>query len=146
MADALNHEAPQDTIIQGYWLPSIRAAAQLDQGKAADAVESLRPALVYELSQAAPLLPGHLRALAYLKANQPQLAADEFQKLLQHRGVVLNNPIGALAHLGLARAKLQLGDKTGAREAYQDFLALWKNADPDIPILKQVQAEYAKLR
>ena len=146
MADALNHEAPQDTIIQGYWLPSIRAAAQLDQGKAADAVESLRPALVYELSQAAPLLPGHLRALAYLKANQPQLAADEFQKLLQHRGVVLNNPIGALAHLGLARAKLKLGDKTGAREAYQDFLALWKNADPDIPILKQAQAEYAKLR
>jgi len=146
MADGLNREAPQDTIIQGYWLPSIRAAALLDQGKAAEAIESLRPALVYELSQAAPLLPGHLRALAYLKAGQPQLANDEFQKLLQHRGVVLNNPIGALAHLGLARAKLMLGDNTGAREAYQDFLALWKNADPNIPILKQAQAEYAKLR
>ena len=146
MADTLSREAPEDTILLGYWMPSIRAAAQLDRGQATRAVETLRPALVYELSQTAPFLPAYLRAQAYLAANQPQLAADEFQKVIEHRGVVLNNPVAALARLGLARAKADLGDSAGTREAYQDFLALWKNADTSIPVLRQAQSEYAKLR
>ena len=146
MADVLEKEALEDTIMKGYWLPSIRAAAALGRGQSAEAIEILRPALVYELSQTAPLVPGYLRAQAYLAAKQPQLAAGEFQKLLEHRGVVLNNPIAALAHLGMARAKAALGDTAGARQAYQDFLALWKNSDPNIPVLKQAQSEYAKLR
>ena len=98
------------------------------------------------MSQSGFLLPSYLRALAYLKANQPQLAADEFQKLLEHRGIVLNNPVGALAQIGLARAKAAAGDKPAARKAYQDFLSLWKTADPDIRIFKEAQKEYAKLR
>jgi eukaryotic-like serine/threonine-protein kinase len=82
---------------------------------------------------------------AYLSEQQGQLAAAEFQKILDHRGIVLNEPIGALAHLGLARAYALQGDTAKAKSAYQDFLTLWKDADPDIPILKQAKAEYAKL-
>ena len=146
MADVLSREAPEDTILLGYWVSSIRATAQLDRGQATQAIETLRPALVYELSQTAPFLPAYLRAQAYLEAKEPQLAAGEFQKVMDHRGIVLNNPVAALARIGLARAKTALGDSAGAREAYQDFLALWKNADTNIPVLKQAQSEYAKLR
>jgi len=146
MADVLSREAPEDTILLGYWVPSIRAAAQLDHGQGAQAIETLRPALVYELSQTAPFLPAYLRAQAYLQAKESQLASGEFQKVIDHRGVVLNNPVAALARLGLARAKSALGDTVGAREAYQDFFALWKNADANIPVLKQAHSEYAKLR
>jgi hypothetical protein len=82
----------------------------------------------------------------YLVAKQGAPAAAEFQKILDHRGIVLNEPIGALAHLGLARAYVLQGDTIKARTAFQDFLTLWKDADPDIPILKQAKAEYAKLK
>lgn len=146
MADALSREAPEDTILLGYWVPSIRAAAELDRGQGTQAIETLRPALVYELSQTAPFLPAYLRAQAYLQAKEPQLASGEFQKVIEHPGVVLNNPIAVFARLGLARAKTALGDTIGAREAYQDFLALWKNGDANIPVLKKAQSEYAKLR
>ena len=87
-----------------------------------------------------------MRGEAYLAAHQGSEAAAEFQKILDHRGVVSNEPIGALAHLGLARAYVLHGDTTKARAAYQDFLTLWKDADPDIPILKQAKTEYAKLQ
>jgi len=83
---------------------------------------------------------------AYLAAHKGSEAAAEFQKILDHRGLVLNQPIGALAHLGLVRAYVLQGDTAKARTAYQDFLTLWKDADPDIPILKQAKAEYAKLQ
>ena len=88
----------------------------------------------------------YLRGEAYLAAKQGTAAAVEFQKILDHPGVVVNEPIGALAHLGLGRAYALAGDNAKAKTAYQDFFALWKNADPDIPILQQAKAEYAKLK
>ncbi len=87
-----------------------------------------------------------MRGQAYLVSHQGSEAVAEFQKFLDHRGIVMNCPLGALAHLGLARAYALQGDAAKARTAYQDFLALWKDADPDIPILKQARAEYAKLK
>jgi hypothetical protein len=84
--------------------------------------------------------------LAYLDAHQGAEAATEFQNILDHRGVVASDPIGALAHLQLGRAVALSGDKTKAKAAYQDFLTLWKDADPDLPILKEAKAEYAKLQ
>ena len=92
------------------------------------------------------MYPVYVRGDAYLAAHQSNEAAAEFQKILDHRGLVLNEPIGALAHLGLARAYAMQGDSAKEQGAYQDFLTLWKDADPDIPILKQAKAEYAKLQ
>ena len=91
------------------------------------------------------LYPIYIRGNAYLAANQGSEAAIEFRKILAWRGVVVNEPIGALAHLGLARAYALQSDNAQARAAYQDFLTLWKDADPDIPVLKHAQAEYLRL-
>jgi hypothetical protein len=92
------------------------------------------------------MYPVYLRGQAYLLARQGKEAAVEFQKIIDHRGIVLNFPLAALAHLGLGRAYAMASDTAKARTAYQDFFALWKDADPDIPILKQAKAEYAKLQ
>jgi Tfp pilus assembly protein PilF len=92
------------------------------------------------------LYPAYIRGLAYLAAHQGAEAAVEFQKIVDDRGIVLSDPIGALAHLQLGRAYALSGDRSKARSAYKDFLALWKHADPDIPILKQAQGEYAQLQ
>jgi tetratricopeptide (TPR) repeat protein len=92
------------------------------------------------------MIPVFVRGEAYLAARRGSEAAADFQKILDHRGLVLNQPIGALAHLGLGRAYALQGDIPKARVAYQDFLALWKDADPDIPVLQQAKAEYGKLR
>jgi predicted Zn-dependent protease len=92
------------------------------------------------------LLPVYVRGEAYLAAHRGREAAAEFQKVLNHRGIVFNEPIGALAHLQLGRAYALSGDDTKARSAYQDFFSLWKDADPDVPILKEARAEYAKLK
>jgi tetratricopeptide (TPR) repeat protein len=92
------------------------------------------------------LYPIYLRGQAYLMLYNGSAAAAEFQKMIDHRGIVLNFPLGALAHLGLARAYALAGDTAKARTAYQDFLTLWKDADPDIPILQQAKAEYARLK
>jgi serine/threonine protein kinase/tetratricopeptide (TPR) repeat protein len=152
LADKINHEAPVDILIQAYWLPAIHASLELDQGNAQRAIEFLQPASVYELGETPPfnsigtLYPAYLRGEAYLKTGHAEQAAGEFQKLLDYRGVVLNYPLSALAHLQLGRAYALGGDKMKARTAYQDFLALWKDADPDIPILKEAKAEYAKLQ
>jgi hypothetical protein len=86
-----------------------------------------------------------VRGESYLAAHRGDKAAAEFQKILDHRGIVVNSPIGVLAHLGLGRAYALSGDKSKAKSAYQEFLSFWKDADPDIPILKQAKAEYAKL-
>jgi hypothetical protein len=92
------------------------------------------------------LYPVYLRGAAYVAAHLGSAAAAEFQKILDHPGIVLNEPIGPPAHLGLARAYTLSGDTAKAKTAYQNFLALWKDADPDIPILQQAKAEYAKLQ
>ena len=119
-----------------------------DTGKAVEALAAAEP---YELGQGTNvfhfyLYPVYLRGEAYLAAKQGSAAAVEFQKILDHPGVVVNGPIGALAHLGLGRAYALTGENAKAKTAYQDFFALWKNADPDIPILQQSKAEYAKIK
>jgi ATP/maltotriose-dependent transcriptional regulator MalT len=129
----------------------IRAAIALDQNAPAKAIAELQPASPYELGSPAQsiglnLYPVYVRGLAYLAAHQGAQAAAEFQKILDHPGVVTNEPIASLAHLGLARARALSGDKSGARKAYQDFLALWQHADPRLPILQQAKVEYAKLQ
>jgi serine/threonine protein kinase/Flp pilus assembly protein TadD len=135
---------PEDTIVQFVYLPMIHAAAALQSGSANKALEALVPAAPYELGFG--LDPVYLRGEAYLAAHQGSAAAAEFQKILDHACVVQNDLIGALAHLGLARAYAFSGDTVKAKSAYQDFLGLWKDADPDIPILKEAKAEYAKLQ
>jgi Flp pilus assembly protein TadD len=151
LAETLNKDFPHDTIVQGYWLPSIQAAMELHAKNAAAAVEILQTAAPYELGQCEPfqlgmLYPIYLRGQAYLLVHQDKGAATEFQKMIDHPGIVLNFPLGALAQLGLARAEALRGDPAKARTAYQNFLSLWKDADPDMPILKQAKAEYAKLQ
>jgi serine/threonine protein kinase/Flp pilus assembly protein TadD len=151
LAGDLSKRFPKDTIVQFDYLPMIHAAVALRSGDGAKAIEALVPSLPYELGQCNTtftfsLYPVYLRGEAYLSARQGTAAASEFQKILDHAGVVGNEPIGALAHLGLGRAYALSGDTTKARAAYQDFLALWKDSDPDIPILQQAKAEYAKLQ
>ncbi len=150
LADSLNKEFPVDTMVQGYWLPAILAALKLHAGNGVQALELLKTAAPYDLAQNEPfqfgtLYPVYLRGQAFLLTRQGQQAAAEFQRIVDHRGIVLNFPTGALARLGLARAYALQGDTLKARSAYQDFLTLWKDADPDIPILQQAKAEYAKL-
>ena len=137
--------------MQGYWLPSIRAAIELKAKNARAAIEIVESAAPYELGQCEPfqlgmMCPVYLRGEAYLMAHRGQEATAEFQKIVDHSGIVLNFPLGALAHLGLARAYALEADAAKARENYEVFRTLWKDADPDIPILKQARAEYARLK
>jgi tetratricopeptide (TPR) repeat protein len=150
MADDLAKASPTNTILNDYWLPTIRAAIEVNRGNPAKAIEFLQAAGAYELGGPPPisgtLYPAYVRGQAYLLSKHGSEAVAEFQKFLDHRGVVLNFPLGTLAHLGLARAYALSSDAAKSRTAYQDFFALWKDADPDIPILKQAKAEYAKLQ
>ena len=148
LVDSLQKEFPSNTIVNNYWLPTIRAAIELNRSNASRALELLKVASPCELAGdiGGHLYPAYVRGEALLRLHQGVAAASEFQKILDHRGIVLNEPIGALAHLGLGRAYALQGDTAKAKSAYQDFLALWKAADPDIPILRQAKAEYAKLQ
>jgi tetratricopeptide (TPR) repeat protein len=152
LADEVNRSRPLDDVIQKNWLPSIRAAANLASDPQGG-VSRLDLAYPYELGDVpfgtesfGSMYPVYVRGLCYLHAKQAQQAAAEFQKILDHYGVVGNFIIGALAHLQLARAQAMMGDKEAARKSYQDFLTLWKDADPDIPIYQQAKAEYRKLQ
>jgi serine/threonine protein kinase/predicted Zn-dependent protease len=152
LADDLAKRFPQDTVVQFNYLPTLHAQLALSRNDASKAIEALQAAAPYELGDPTEafnlvsLYPIYVRGEAYLTGHQETGAAAEFQKILDHRGVVFNEPIGALAHLGLARAYALQGDTVKARTAYKDFLTLWKDADPDVPILKQAKAEYAKLQ
>jgi serine/threonine protein kinase/Tfp pilus assembly protein PilF len=150
LAAELDKSFPLDTLVQRYWLPSIRAAVALERKDPNRAIELLKVASTIELSIAPNfttlMSPAYLRGEAYLMLHDGNAAAAEFQKFIDHRGVVMNFPWGALARLGLARAYAVQGDTVKARAAYQDFLTLWKDADPDIPILKEAKAEYTKLQ
>ena len=140
---------PTATILNYYWLSSINAAVELHRHQPTKALELLRDAIPYELGTsggAGGALPVYLRGIANLMANDGAAAQHEFQKMLDHRGIVLNFPTGALAHLQLGRAYTMQGDTAKAKAAYEEFLTLWKDADPDIPILKQAKAEYAKMQ
>jgi ATP/maltotriose-dependent transcriptional regulator MalT len=153
MADALEKDFPEDSLVKRNFLPTIRAKLALQRGDADGAIELLRSATPYELGQTTSstygwnaMYPVYVRGEAYLAAKRGSEAAAEFQKILAHRGVVLNAPISALARLGWARAVAMQGDSAKARAAYEDFFALWKDADGDIPVLMVAKAEYVKLK
>jgi eukaryotic-like serine/threonine-protein kinase len=146
LADQLTKERPTATLAIGYDLPVVRAQIELHRNNPAKAIELLQPALAYELGFSKGMLATYVRGQAYLQLHQGAEAAAEFQKIVDHPGVVLNELTGALAHLGLARAYALQGDDAKARLAYQDFFALWKDADSDVPVLKDAKAEYAKLK
>ena len=150
LAAELDKTFPLDTLVQRYWLPTIRAAVALGRKDPNRAIELLKVASRIELGAptevAIFLCPIYMRGEAYLMLHDGSRAAAEFQKFIDHRGVVANFPWGALARLGLARAYALQGHTAKARTAYKDFLTLWKDADPDVPILKEAQTEYDELK
>jgi tetratricopeptide (TPR) repeat protein len=145
---------PQDTTVNISYLPALRGLIALQQGKPADALQKLEPALSNEfalpgtafVASFGSLYPAYVRGQTYLAAKRPADAAVEFRKIISHRGLVMEDPVDAVARLQLARALVASGDTGDARAAYQDFLTLWNQADPDVPLLKQAQAEAARLR
>jgi len=152
LTEGLSKRFPDDTLVQFNYLPTLRAKSALGQENASEALESLRATTPYELGMTTSspfgwtaMYPVYVRGEAYLAAHQASEAAVEFQKILDHRGIVVNEPIGVLALLQLGRAYAMQGDTAKAKAAYQDFLTLWKDADSDIPVLKQAKTEYAKL-
>jgi eukaryotic-like serine/threonine-protein kinase len=163
LAQDLNKRYPLDTQMQSLWLPAIHGQVALDRKNPTATITRLQPALpaieygqIQFVNNLSCLYPTYIRGEAYLAVGQGKEAAAEFQKILDHSGIVWNCWTGALAHLGVARANgLQMKTSTGAdadaarvraQAAYKDFLTLWKDADPDIPVLKQAKAEYAKLQ
>jgi eukaryotic-like serine/threonine-protein kinase len=153
LAQELGKRYPLDSQVQQYWLPTIQAQIALANKNFAGALESLHsPAsplelgLVSTLATNSCLHPVYLRGEVWLESHQSGTAVGEFQKILEHRGIVQNCASGAMARLQVARAYAMSGDNSKARSAYQEFLTLWKDADPDIPIFQQAKAEYAKLQ
>ncbi|HEX3354684.1 MAG TPA: protein kinase [Terriglobales bacterium] len=145
VADELAKRFPDDTLVNNVWVPSIRSQIEVNRGGPAKAIEALQPAVPLEFGWPARLMPSYVRGQAYLHLHQGKEAAEQFQNILSHRGVCGTMVTCSLAHLQLGRARAISGDSAGARAAYQDFFALWKDADPDVPILKEAKAEYAKL-
>jgi eukaryotic-like serine/threonine-protein kinase len=144
---------PLDTLVNNYWLPVIRASEEIVRKNPAKAIPLLQPSAPYELASpvawsglGGPMYPAYLRGEAYLQLRQGNDAVAEYQKIVDHPGFMLACPLGALAQLGVARASLMAGDRAKSRSYYQKFLTLWKDADPDIPILIAAKAEYAKLQ
>jgi len=151
IADKLEKKYPNHTFLRVYWLPAIRAAIQIQRNNCDSAVRLLQPTVRYELGipppvQVGTLYPPYLRGIAFLKKHDAHAAIAEFQKMLDHSGIIANFPTAPLAQLGLARAQALSGDSLGAREAYQKFFSAWQNADTDVPILREAKSEYRKLR
>jgi len=152
LLEALQKSDPTNTYLKVYWFPVIEASIAMAQQAPDQAILAIEPSLPYELGGPPPVVdsglmyPAYIRGLAYLAQRNGPAAAAEFQKFLDHRGIVQNFLLGSLARLQLARAYALSGDTAKAKTVYQDFLALWKDADPDVPILTQAKAEYAKLQ
>jgi tetratricopeptide (TPR) repeat protein len=146
MLDSIEKSEPTNTILKVLWFPVIEASIAMAQQAPDRAIVALEPSLPYELSNQGFLYPSYLRGLAYLAERKGPAAAAEFQKLPDHSGIVMNFLLGSLSRLGLARAYAVSGDTAKAKAAYKDFLTLWSDADPDVPILKEAKAEYAKLK
>ena len=150
----MERDFPDDTSVRFDYLPAIRASLALGHRDAAKAIEVLQVAAPFDISSPrsatfahfGALYPVYLRGQAYLATHKGAEATSEFQKIVDHPGITIGDAFSVLAHLGLARAYAMQGDTVRARAAYQDFLTLWKDADPDVPILKQAKAEYAKLQ
>jgi tetratricopeptide (TPR) repeat protein len=145
MIDRVVRENPSDTLLNAVDVPVVLAVIELQHGNSQEALRLLEATGPFEFGQRAELVPNYLRGLAYLRARKPDKAAFEFQSVLDHRGVSPVSVVWVLAHVGLARANAMAGEENKARSAYQQFFTLWKDADPDIPILKQAKAEYASL-
>jgi eukaryotic-like serine/threonine-protein kinase len=153
LANDLEKRYPLDTLVINYWIPVIRASVEINRNNPARAIEILQPTGPYELASpvtwsglGGPMYPAYLRGAAYLQLHQGNNAVVEYQKIADHPGFMLACPLGGLARLGMARAYLEAGDQTKARTYYQKFFTLWKDADPDIPILVAARAEYTNLR
>jgi hypothetical protein len=150
LAEELEKDYPTNTLIKLYWLPAINAAIELDKNNSSQALVDLEPAAPYELGLAGTdinyLYPAYLRGQAYLLNHDGNATAAEFQKLLDHPGIASNFVTQALTHLQVGRAYAMSGVTAKARVAYQDFFNIWKDADQDIPILKEAKAEYARLQ
>jgi DNA-binding winged helix-turn-helix (wHTH) protein/tetratricopeptide (TPR) repeat protein len=146
VVDKLKADARTETMMDRYWFPSVHAAVELSRGAGGNAIELLQVTRPYELGADGKLYPIYVRGQGYLRAENGTEAVEEFQKILSHPGLVLNFHLGVLAHLQLGRAYALQGNTGKSRAAYQDFFTLWKDADPDIPILKEAKAEYAKLQ
>jgi tetratricopeptide (TPR) repeat protein len=149
LIDELAKEFPTDTILNAVWLPVARAINELQRNNPGQAVTSLEASLPYELGagpSGAVYWPMYIRGEAFLRAKEGTKAAAEYRKILDHRGIDPTNPVYALARLGMGRAYALQGETAKAKTAYQDFLAAWKDADPDVLILKEAKAEYAKLQ
>ncbi|MGA7927234.1 MAG: protein kinase [Candidatus Sulfotelmatobacter sp.] len=146
----LEKNQPSNTFLNVYWLPLVEATAALNRGNGSHALALLESAKAYELGNAEGsinnLYPAYVRGQAYLQTHNGTQAVAEFQKLLDHRAIVGNFPTGALVHLQMGRAYAMSGEISKAKPAYEDFFAIWKGADPDIPILRQAKTEYARLR
>ena len=153
LAGDLEKNFPEDTSVQHLYLPALGALFALNARDPAAAIQALQTASRYDLARGGigfiahygVLYPIYLRGLAYLAAGQPAQATAEFQRILDHRSIVLVDPVDAMARLQLARALALSGDTVKAKSAYIDLLTLWKNADPEIPVLKDARAEYARL-
>jgi eukaryotic-like serine/threonine-protein kinase len=146
MMDELARRFPSDTLLHNASIPSVSALVAMDRKAPDQAITALKPATQYETGISQGLFPAYVRGLAYLQARRGTEAAAEFQKIIDHRGI---NPVGqevSLARLGLGRAYTLSGDTAKAKAAYQDFFALWKDADPDVPILKEAKSEYLNLQ
>ena len=140
---------PTDTLLNSVWLPVARATNQIRANQPGQAVDTLEAAAPYEFGSppsGAIYWPMYVRGEAYLRLRDGAKAATEYQKILDRRGIDPTSPLYSLARLGSGRAYALQGDKAKAKEAYQDFFAMWKDADPDVPILKDAKAEYAKLQ
>jgi len=153
LAGKLENQFPQNTELQNYWLPSIRAAIPLNRGNPSEALKTLEPAVDYEIGYPRPqveggslIYPAYLRGQAFLLLREGKEALAEFQKFIDWRAAVANCPLGALAHLWLGRAQVMEGKADAARKSYQEFFTLWKDADPDIPIFRAAKTEFAKLK
>jgi len=150
IAASLARQYPLNTLLNRYWVPTLLAAVELSRDNPKAAIEDLKQVAPYELGEPPPLAgslyPVYIRGEAYLRLHQGREAAAEFQKFVDHRGIVMSFPLSSVARLGLARAYELSGDTVKARAAYRDFLTLWKDADSDIRVLKQAKAEYAKLQ
>jgi tetratricopeptide (TPR) repeat protein len=153
IARDLETRFPEDTLVQFTYVPVLRALSALNHGRPSNAIEQLQVAAPYDLAIPGTwfgffgnLYPVYVRGQAYLKENRNAEAAAEFQKILDHPGIVCSDPVGLVARLQLGRAYAMSRDKTKARSSYEGFLTLFKDADADLPVLRQAQAEYAKLR
>src|SRR5208283_3154361 len=149
LADEVSQEVPLDTIVQKYLVPTVRAAVKLQKHHPDAAIDLLRQTVPYDLSYTpsfSVLYPAYIRGLAYLESGDGRSAAGEFQKLIDNPGMCWGYITGPLARLQLGRAQRLMGDNVSARKSYEEFLSIWKDADPDLPVYRQAKAEYAELQ